>query len=175
MIRYFIRSPIATKIGFLLLPWVFSAAFMSLGLYINPHHYAAILRVRGDHYAREGETDKALEAYKAALRLRRDHYFAWISLGSLEEQLGNIKMAAYCFDRASTLLPKDALPRYHLSRLLLKMEEYKAALHHIDHALDVVAKPDDRKTILVLKADILRAMGREQEAQDILEGTKGDQ
>ncbi len=168
MIQFFLKSPIAIRIGFLLLPWVYSAAFMAFALHINPHHYAAILRVRGLHYAREGDTDKAMEAYKAAIRIRPDHYFAWESLGALEEQLGNIKMAAYCFDRVSTLLPKNALPRYHLSRLLLKMEEHKAALHHINQALSMAPDLDARRAILVLKSEILKAMGREQEAQEIL-------
>ena len=63
MIQFFLKSPIVIRIGFLLLPWVYSAAFMALALHLNPHHYAAILRVRGLHYAREGATDKAMEAY----------------------------------------------------------------------------------------------------------------
>lgn len=174
MIKFFLKSPIAIRIGFLLLPWVYSAAFMALALYINPHHYVAILRVRGLHYAREGDTDKAMEAYKAAIRIRPDHYFAWESLGALEEQLGNIKMAAYCFDRASALLPTNPVYAYHLSRLLLKMEEHKAALHHIDRALDVVSKPDDHRAILILKSEILKAMGREQESREILNVAETD-
>ena len=175
MIRVLLKSSIATKIGFLILPWIYTVAVLSLGLYIQPHHYAAILRVRGDRYAREGDTDKALEAYKSTLRLRLDHHFAWSSLGTLEEKLGNIKMAAYCFDRASTLRPTSVLYRYHLSRLLLKMEEYEAALFHVDHALDVASKPNERQVVLDLKAETLKAMGREREAQDILKAAEDSQ
>ena len=143
------------KLSFFLLPWILSGIILLIQLYMNPHHYAAILRVRGDRYAREGDTKNALKAYKTSLQHRRNHYFTWISLGTLREQLGDIKGAISAFAIACNLNPTDAVPQYHLARLLLLSERYDRALEEIKGAFEVAKNQEERRTILVLKAEIL--------------------
>lgn len=160
---------ILSKLRFILLPWLVCGAFLALELLvINPHHYAAILRVRGDRYVREGDTENALKAYKASLQNRGNHYFTWLSLGALREQLGDIKGAASAFAVACTLDSTDVVPSYHLSRLYIKMKRYDHALDEINGALEIAKNQKDRKIVLALKAEILVKMGRTKEAQDIL-------
>lgn len=169
------KSQTLSKLRFILLPWAVCAFFTVLELYIiNPHHYAAILRVRGDRYTREGDTENGLKAYNASLQNRGNHYFTWLSLGALREQLGDIKGAASAFAVACTLDSTDAIPSYHLSRLYIKMKRYDHALDEINNAFDIAENQTDRKAILILKAEILKKMGRVNEAHDILMDLEND-
>ncbi len=157
------------KLCFILLPWLWCGAYLALELLvINPHHYAAILRVRGDRYANEGDLENALKAYNSSLKNRGNHYFTWLSLGELRERLGDDKGAASAFAIACTLDTTDVIPSYHLARLYVKMKRYDDALDEINFALEIVKNQNERKAILILKAEILEKMGRNNEAKDIL-------
>ena len=156
------------KVLFMLLPWIVSSLLLSVQLYLNPHHYAAILRVRGDRYVREGDIENALKSYNSSLQYQSNHYFTWVSLGALREQLGDIKGAVSAFAIACNLDPTDAVPQYHLARLLTQLKKFDHALDEINGALDVAKNERDREAILTLRTEILGRIEKSKEAQDII-------
>lgn len=62
----------------------------------------------------EVDTIAAIDAYRHALRLRRDSGETWINLGRLHAESGNTPEAARCFQEALRLDPADATAMYNL-------------------------------------------------------------
>lgn len=62
----------------------------------------------------ERDTERAIDAYERALRLRPDSTETWINLGRLYAETGHTEQASACFGEALAVDPADATAIYNL-------------------------------------------------------------
>lgn len=69
---------------------------------------------RGDSFFRQGRYATARMAYKAATRMKPDHWQAWEQLGITCKKLGRLQEAIQAFEKAIAINPRDKTLDWHL-------------------------------------------------------------
>lgn len=108
-------------------------------------------------------TQQAYSAYHRALKLQPDHLDAWLNLGSLQEEQGNLTEAEECYRQAEQMHPTSPLPLARRAKLM------KARFSDIDRDrlrffLDGPLTPVSRMTCLYALASVADSRGDAAEA-----------
>lgn len=92
-------------------------------------------RVLGDCYASLGRSDKAIAAYKKAVKVNPGDSMALSALGGLFERLGeNPEIAMVFYKESVRLAPENPLFHHRLAGLYFKLERLEEALQEFEQA-----------------------------------------
>jgi tetratricopeptide (TPR) repeat protein len=95
----------------------------------------SVYRLLGDCYTSVGWTEKAISAYKKAVKANPGDAMALSALGGLFDEKGENPEIALVFCRESVrLAPDNALFRRRLGALLVKMNQFEEALEQFEEA-----------------------------------------
>ena len=112
----------------------------------NPH----TLVEQAQALIRTGNFTGAREIYEQICRLDRDNTDAWMTLGAVHGQLGDMDQAVACLRQAIVLRPDFPEAHYNLGYILRGHGEFQKALAHFEQA--VAAKPDYFEALLMMGA-----------------------
>ena len=102
-----------------------------------------VLAMNADEWFERGvkleelNTDKAIEAYERALRLRPDSTETWINLGRLFAETGLTERASTCFNQALSVDPADATAIYNLGVVSQDAGRDQEATEYYQRALQI--------------------------------------
>ncbi|MDD5556828.1 MAG: outer membrane protein assembly factor BamD [bacterium] len=113
----------------------------------NPADADALFSL-GDLRRYRGETDGAVEAYRAGLEARPGDPRGLSSLGSIYMEQRRMRAAAACYGKAVEAAPGDARARHNLGVALREMGDYEGARREMERALE--ADPDHALSYLSL-------------------------
>ncbi len=112
-----------------------------------------------------GDLEEAEKAYRSALAADDSDADIWMNLGIILHETNRLKEAIQAYREAAARAPRNAAPRHRLAEGLLVAGEPGPALAVIDGAL-VLDGGDP--TAIAVKIAALQALGRRQEAGDLL-------
>lgn len=126
----------------------------------------------GKLYEREGDSQKAINYYTAALQLKRDYVPAFVNLGNIYLQLNRLVEAEANFKRALEISENIAAAQYGLGQAALSKRSYAEAAGYLERAL--LLAPESNRLHYAL-AMAYRGLGRMDQAQShlALSGTVG--
>lgn len=103
---------------------------------------AVFRTIDGDEAKREGNENKAasiyrkaVELFNEALRLDRNDYYTWESLGETYEKLGHLDQALAAYRKAAQLRPDNSDAHISIGTLLFKRGNFNEALSEYRQAL----------------------------------------
>jgi len=108
-----------------------------------------------------GAIDKAIAAYRKAVKLEPGYFDAWINLGVCHRALGEFANAAKCYERAIVIAPSVPLGYKNLGMVHVDQDDHESAAAAFAKALEV--EPDSASSEHAL-AYSLRCIGRSDEA-----------
>jgi tetratricopeptide (TPR) repeat protein len=117
-----------------------------------------------DEAFRTRDYQKAIELYFEFLRDFPDDFAAWCNLGISLGRIGRPEDALKCFDKALELNSRSADAWHNRGLSLASLGMRKDELECYDRALEI--NPNHQVSLLK-KVEVLRALGREQEANDL--------
>ncbi|AUX23429.1 hypothetical protein SOCEGT47_039540 [Sorangium cellulosum] len=133
------------------------------GRFISPHAYA--LYAIGAEAEARGDLELALLSYERAEDSDPESADIWTRVGAVRCRLGRGEAAADAFERARAIDPDYEPAHREQARCDLAAGRLQAALGRIDRA---VALDPDRDDGLLLRAEILRRLGRTDDARRAL-------
>lgn len=89
----------------------------------------------GTAYKEKGYTDRAIESYETAIRLKPDYVDAYNNMGLDLLARGEIEKAIDCFEKAILLKPMRADSYYNLGLAMSYKGLYKEAIYYFETAL----------------------------------------
>ena len=140
-----------------------SIADLNVFILRNPDHSMAHV-YRGIRYMSQGNYEYAEENLLRAVQLNPRNARAYDDLGVLYAQTGNVEHALKYFGQALRLDPYNETAYHNLAIAYFLLEDNKRALGAVNRAIRLT--PEARDTY-VLKAQILDALGRDEEAKKV--------
>jgi tetratricopeptide (TPR) repeat protein len=151
--------------------WADSEAVYKRILEIAPNHPIALHNL-GNTEWRRGETDRAIEYYKAAIQAKPDYLLAWSHLGDAFRQAERYKEAYRSYEKVLQLEPGTAADAdayfdalYNMAALDLQMGAYERAGKMLAELIRAV--PDHPKAYHAY-AQVMMFLGRPDDAQKAL-------
>ena len=127
-----------------------------------PYFLASCLRESGDLKA-------AVEASRRASVLEPNNFAVWMQLADLQEKTRAFKEAQDAYGKANSLNLADVAAVESLSRVALYRKDYDVALGAVERLLGLVAEPSKVANALGIKADILKGLGRVDDAWEAID------
>lgn len=150
---------------------------------ISGKHYARAQRTLGEYYSRQGNLDKARDAYMAATMVNRQNGDTWSRLGDIDLASGNWDGAVIAFQQAIMIDDDDAKTYSNLGSALLskydeirKMERLEQAARSADKTDIEEAEPeseDDEENVGVHKPQVHRENPKDILRQALIAYRKG--
>ena len=116
-------------------------------------HYSYGLQLLGEEHLLHGETDKALDNFRAALRLSPFEFRVWLGLGDCYALKGEHSTAQCHYEEAIRLYPGCVSGICRLIQSFIHQGDFPKAQRHLDQGLKV--DPEDVK-LLLLQAQLFR-------------------
>jgi len=144
------------------------------------------------HYNGERGIERAIEQYKAAVRIDPNYFGAWASLGDAYTDIGSHQQAVEAYHKAAEIDPEDSYVRRRLMEacnIAIRLRpddpnnyvvlgqacydgnEYPQAIENLQKALRIDSKCEEAYTGL---SDCYRATGRYEESVDLWKQAKHD-
>ena len=99
----------------------------------------------------EGSTQKAIHAYQKAVEMNPEAVGAFINLGTIYYNLGQLDAAESCYLAALSLDPGYALVHFNLGNVFDEQKEFEKARHHYEEAVRLdPAYPDPRYNLALV-------------------------
>lgn len=92
----------------------------------------------GNAYAAQDESDQAMAAYRTAARLFPGCHLAVLAIGIEYQRTNNFQLAQQFLQDALKMCPHDPLVHNELGVVSFRSQEYEAAVHHFEAALQQV-------------------------------------
>ncbi len=99
---------------------------------------AAVCCDQANLFLGRGQSERAIQSYREAIRLQSDHVEAWTGLGTALQQRGELQEAADAFRQATLHAPDRAEAHTNYGAALLELESHDAAERALRTALALV-------------------------------------
>jgi len=147
---------------------------------------------RDYHYDGERDIERAIEQYKAAVRIDPNYFGAWASLGDAYTDIGSHQQAVEAYHKAAEIYPEDSYVHRRLQEacnIAIRLRpddpnnyvilgqayydgnDYPQAIENLQKALRMDPKSEEAYTGL---SDCYRATGRREESVDLWKQAKHD-
>ncbi len=120
-------------------------------------NYKLVFTSLGDVYIKQGKIKEAVEAYKESIKRKNDEH-AYINLGMLAYNLGNINESIKILSKSLEINPRNATAYNNLGLILVKAKKYRPALSILEKGFEKTKLPEFKKAIDALKKRFTEAL-----------------